>query len=55
MTGLISKPKTPTLAPPTPMPTPDDQALLNERKRQAAQMAMSGRQGTVLTQTDKLG
>ena len=62
MSGLFGggAPK-PTIAPPAVMPTPDDEAVRAAKKRkQAAAMATSGRQSTILTDygnagSDKLG
>lgn len=60
MTSLFA-PKTskPVVTPPTVMPTPDDTAVREAKKRkQAAAMQSSGRQSTILTDygnSDKLG
>lgn len=48
--------KLPALAPVTPMPTPDDDAVRRSRRRALiSQLAMSGRESTVLTNSDTLG
>lgn len=52
MGGLFSKPKTPEVKPPAPMPTPIDVDELNkQRKRReaAATLSQSGRASTILS------
>lgn len=49
-------PKAPKIPKPTTMPTPNDQAMQDARRRQiAAQQAASSRASTFLSQDDKLG
>lgn len=61
MTGLFGGGTKPSVTPPAVMPTADDEAVRAAKKRkQAAAMATSGRQSTILsdygnTGSDKLG
>ena len=52
------KPKTPAMQKTPTMPTPDDEAVLKEKRKKAAEVqARSGRASTILTDSgsDKLG
>lgn len=59
MGGLLGKPKTPTLPPPTPMPVPDDeQSRAAKRRADAAAQTRGGRSSTILSDSsgsDTLG
>lgn len=59
MTTLFKTPKAPTLAAPTPMPTPDTPEVDNARRRQvAAAQQRTGRMSTILSDmggSEKLG
>ncbi len=49
-------PKVPTASAPTVMPTPDDDAVQQAKKRQIAEIqARSGRASTILSGGDQLG
>lgn len=48
MAGLFSKPKTPEVKPPAPMPDMNDPAVMAaDRKRRAGMVAQGGRRSTL--------
>lgn len=49
MASMFSTPKTPTLAPPTPMPDVNDEKKRMKARQQMALASAQGRQSTILT------